>query len=60
MKDKENVDENKINSEVTKTKDCDIKSSFKQKEKEEHENEKDDHKENVIEKSRAMFYSARF
>ena len=25
MKDKENVDENKINSEVTKTKDCDIR-----------------------------------
>ena len=55
MKDKENVDENKINSEVTKTKHCDIKSPFKQKEKEEHENEKDDLTENVIEKGKVMF-----
>ncbi len=57
MKDKENVDANKIqsNSELTNTKDCDIKSPFKQKEKEEHENEKDDQRENVIEKGKVMF-----
>ena len=55
MKDKENVDENKINSEVTKTKDCDIKSSFKQKGKGEHASEKDDLTQNVIEKAKDMF-----